>query len=58
MEIMSLDESLWEYSHHKSSFLPSSDLVDSYFVSLIISNMVEYPQTPVFLQVVNSKGNL
>ena len=28
MEIMSLDEYLWEDSHHRSSFLPNSNSID------------------------------
>ena len=58
MEIMSLDESLWEDHHHRYSFIPNVDLVDSDFVSLISSNIVKHPQTPVLLQGSDSKGNL
>ena len=58
MEIMSPDESLWEDSHHWSLFLPNADLVDSYFVYIISSDMVEYPQMPVLLEGFDSEGNL
>ena len=58
MEVMSLDDSLWEDSHHRSSFLPNVDLVDLDFASLISSHIVEYPQMPVLLQGVDSEGNL
>ena len=58
MEFMSLDESSWEYSHHRSSFLPNANSVGSDFVSLINFDIVEYPQTPVLLQGVDSEGNL
>ena len=55
---MSLDEYLWEDSHHRSSFLPNANLVDSYFVSLINFDIVEYPQTPILLQGIYSEGNI
>ena len=41
MDIMSPDEYLWEYHHHRSSFLPHANSVDSNFVSLIIFGIVE-----------------
>ena len=58
MEVMALVESSWEDSHHRSSLLPNSNLVGLDFFSLICSDMVKYPQTPVLLQGVDSEGNL
>ena len=43
MEVMSLDESLREEFYHRSSFLPNYNLLDLDFVSLISSDIVEYP---------------
>ena len=54
MNVMSLDESSWEYSHYLSSYIPDASSVDLYFVSLISSYMVEYPQIPILLQGVDS----
>ena len=50
MEIMSADEPVWEYHHHRSSFLPNSSSVDFDFVSLISTDIVRNPQTPILLQ--------
>ena len=58
MEIMSVDEPVWEEHHHRSSFLPNANSVDSNFVSLISFNIVKNPQTLVLLQETDSKGNL
>ena len=58
MEIMSVDELVWEDHHHRSSFLPNDNSVESDFVSLISSNIVENPQMSVLLQDTGSKGNL
>ena len=58
MGIMSADEPIWEDHHHRSSFLPNANSVDSDFVSLISFDIVENPQTPVFLQDTDSEGNL
>ena len=58
MEIMSADEPVWEYHHHRSSFLPNANLVDSNFVSLIKYVIVENTQIPVLLQDTDYEGNL
>ena len=58
LEIMSVDEPIWEYHHHKSSFLPNASSLYFDFVSLISTNIVKNPQTPVLLQGTNSEGNL
>ena len=52
-----MDESLWEDHHHKSSFLPSANSVDFYFVSLINYDIVKHPQTPLLLQGFDCEGN-
>ena len=53
-----MDELVWEDHHHRSSFLPNANSMDSNFVSLISSNIVKHPQTLVLLQDVDSEGNL
>ena len=58
MEIMSVDEPIWEDHHHKSSFLPNASSVDFDFVSLISTDIVNNPQTPVLLQGTDFEGNL
>ena len=58
MEIMSSNESLWEYHHNISHFLPNSISVESHVVSLISFDIVEHPESLVLLQGVDSKGNL
>ena len=58
VKIMSLAKPLWEYHYHRSSFLPNANLMDSDFVSLISSDIVEHPQTPMLLKDVDYEGNL
>ena len=58
MEIMSADEYIWEYHHHRSSFLTNASLVDFDLVSLISSDFFTNPQKNVLLQDIYSKGNL
>ena len=58
MEIMSVDEPVWEDHHHRSSFLLNANLVNSDFVSLISTNIIKNIQTHVLLQDTDSKGNL
>ena len=58
MEIMSTDEPLWEYHHHRSSFLPNASSIDFDLVSLISTDIVSNPQTPILLQGNDSEGNL
>ena len=58
MEITSPNESLWEDHHYRYYFLPNVNSVDSDCVSLISSDIVDHPHTHVFLQYVESKGNL
>ena len=58
MEILSADEPVWEDHHHRSSFLPNSSLVDFDLVSLISTDIVSNPQTPVLLLGIDPNGNL
>ena len=58
MEIMSTNESIWEDHHHRSSFLPNTSLTDNDFVSLLGTDIVDDPQTPVLLKNSKSEGNL
>ena len=58
MEIMSMNEYIWEDHHHRSSFLPNTCLVDHDFASLFTTDIVKTPQTIVLLQNVESEGNL
>ena len=58
MEIMSMNEPIWEDHHHRSSFLPNTSSVDHDFASLFSTNIVNTPQNPILLQDTDSKGNL
>ena len=58
MGIMSVDEPAWEYHHHRSSFLPNSNLVESDLASFISFNVVKNTQSLVFMQGVDSEGNM
>ena len=58
MEIMSESEPIWEDHHHQSSFLPNATLVGFDLESLIGTDIVTHPQTPVMLQNTESEGNL
>ena len=49
MDIMSTNESIWEDHHHRSSFLPNTSLVDHDFASLLTTDIVKTPQTPILL---------
>ena len=58
MEIMIVNEPVWEDHHHRSYFLPNASLVGFDLESLISTDIVMNPQTPVLLQDTNSKGNI
>ena len=58
MEIMSTDEPLWEDHHHRSYFIPNASSIYFDLASLISTDIFSYPQTPVLLQDIDSKGNL
>ena len=58
MEVMSLDEFPWKDARHRSYFLPHYQLVDNDFESLASSDIVVSTQSPIFIQNVESEGNL
>ena len=58
MEIMSTNELVWEDHHNRSLFLPNTNSSDNDFVSLLGTDIVDNPQTPVLLQDSESEGNL
>ena len=58
MEIMSMNESIWEDHHHRSMFLPNTSLVNHDYASLFPVDIVNVPQSPILLQDIDSKGNL
>ena len=58
MEIMNMNESIWEDHHHRSLFLPNTSLVNHDFASLFSTDIVNAPQSPILLQDTNSEGNL
>ena len=49
MEIMSMNESVWEDHHHRSLFLSNTSSTDHDFASLFSIDIVHTPQTPVLL---------
>ena len=58
MEIMNMNESIWEDHHHRSLFLPNTNLVTNDFASLFSTDIVNAPQSPILLQDTDSEGNL
>ena len=58
MEIMSESKPIWEDHDHRSYFLPNSTSVGFDLESLISTDIVTHPQTPVLLQNIESLGNL
>ena len=50
MEIMSMNEPIWEDHHHRSVFLPNTSSVDHDFACLFSTDIVNTPQTPILLQ--------
>ena len=58
MEIMSVDEPVWEDLDHRYSFLPNASSVDFDLVSLISNDILTTPQKPVLLQGTDSEGNI
>ena len=53
-----MDEPVWEYHHHPYSFLPNASSVGFELESLISTDIVTHPQTPMLLQDIDSEGNL
>ena len=58
MEVMSLKEMPWEYYHHRSYFLPPFHMVEDHFTSMVSSDIVLNPHSPILTCSVDSKGNL
>ena len=58
MEIMSMNEPIWEDHHHISSFLPNTSSADHEFASLFSIDIVHTPKTPVLLQNTEYEGNI
>ena len=58
MDIMSVNEPVWEDHHQRSSFLPNASLVGFDLESLINTDILTHPKTPVLLQDTNSEGNI
>ena len=58
MEIMSMDESIWEDHHHRSMFLPNTSSVSHDYASLFPTDIANVPQSPILLQDTDSEGNL
>ena len=54
MEFMSLDEIPWKYHHHQSSFLPSYQMVEDHFETLVSYDIVTTPQSPVLIHNIES----
>ena len=49
MDIMNMDEPIWEDHHHRSMFLPNTSSVNH--------DIVNVPQSPILLQNMDSEGN-
>ena len=57
MEVMSLDEMPWKYHHHQSTFLPHYHMVEEQFASVVSSNIITHPQSPILTCDVEFEGN-
>ena len=58
LEVMSLSERPWEDLHHRASFLPDLTTVEKDIQSIISTDIVPHPQTPILVKDVFSEGNL
>ena len=58
IEIMNMDEPIWEDHHHRSMFLPHTSSGSHDFASLFPTDIVNVPQSPILLQDTDSEGNL
>ena len=58
IEIMNMDEPIWEDHHHRSMFLPNTSSGSHDFTSLFPTDIVNVLQSPILLQDTNSEGNL
>ena len=50
MEIMNIDEPIWEDHHHRSMFLHNTSSISHDFASLFPTDIVNVPQSPILLQ--------
>ena len=55
MEIINMNESIWEDHHHRSLFLPNTNSVNHDFASLFSTDIVNAPQSPILLQDTDSE---
>ena len=58
MEFMQLDEIPSKHHHHQSFFLPSYQMVEYHFETLVSYDIVTTPQSPVLIHNVEFEGNL
>ena len=58
MDIMNMNESIWEDHHHRSLFLPNTSSVNHDFASLFSTDISKAHQSPILLQDTDSKENL
>ena len=58
MEIMSMNEPIWEDHHYRSSFLSNTSSVNHDFGSLFSTDIINTLQNHILLQAIDSKGNL
>ena len=47
MEIMNMNESIWEDHYHRSLFLPNTNSVNHDFASLFSTDIVNTPKNPI-----------
>ena len=57
IEIMNTGEPIWEDHHHRSMFLPNTNLGSYDFASLFPTDIVNVSQSPILLQDTDSEGN-
>ena len=55
---MSLDKMPWKDYHYRSSFLPPCHMVEDHFTSMVSSDIITNPQSPILTHSVDSEGNL
>ena len=58
MDIMNMNEPIWEDHHHRSSFLPNTSSVGHDFTSLFSTDIVNTPPNPILLQDTDFEGKL
>jgi hypothetical protein len=58
MEMLNIEEALWDENHHRLSFLSSLDDIEKDISSIFPSDIVNYPQSPILNQDTISEGNL